>query len=311
MTPMTNDHVPVLYTEVLDILRPVRGDCFIDGTLGSGGHAYGLLEATAPDGVVFGFDRDSDAIERTQAYLSAFSERLVTIHDSYHRIDLYTKSYERCIGISGVLLDLGYSSPQIDDPERGLSFRADGPLDMRFDRSKGQTAADIVNFSSETDLANLIYEYGEERHSRRIARRLVKQRPFQRTLALANAIRAAVPNKHNSRIDPATRTFQALRIATNDELEILKEALPRALSVLQSGGRLAVISFHSLEDRIVKQWMKAEAADFIRDPTHPMGGVDREPTLEILTHKPITATEAEVATNLRSRSAKLRIAQKR
>lgn len=310
MARMTLDHFPVLYNEVMEALNPQPGDCFIDGTLGSGGHSRGILEATAPGGRVFGFDRDRQAIERARSYLMQYGKRLTTIHDSYHNMKLYQRRYETCGPIKGILLDLGYSSPQIDDASRGLSFRADGPLDMRFDQSQEHTAADIVNHTDEAELADLIYQYGEERYSRRIARAIVQARPLSRTSELVEVIRKAAPKQKKGRIDPATRTFQALRIATNDELSIVEAGLPEALDLLAPDGRLAVISFHSLEDRIVKHFMKREASDFVHDPRHPMGGVERDPTLRILTRKPITATEAEIADNPRSRSAKLRIAEK-
>lgn len=310
MAPMDKDHLPVLYNEVLYHLAPTPGACFIDGTLGSGGHSEGLLKATAPDGIVIGFDRDQAAIQRTQHNLEEYGKRLIAVHASYHEMQHYLANINACTQIAGVLLDLGYSSPQIDDPERGLSFRADGPLDMRFDLSSGQTAANIVNHTPEADLADLIYAYGEERYSRRVAKAIIGKRPFSRTLELADVIRGAIPSRSRDRIDPATRTFQALRIATNNELDILQAALPIVLDVLAPGGKLGVISFHSLEDRIVKQFMKYEASDFISDPTHPMGGVEREPTLTILTRKPINATEEEIANNPRARSAKLRVAEK-
>ncbi|MCB0058526.1 MAG: 16S rRNA (cytosine(1402)-N(4))-methyltransferase RsmH, partial [Caldilineaceae bacterium] len=198
----------------------------------------------------------------------------------------------------------------IDSAERGFSFQQDGPLDMRFDLTAATTAADIVNHWDEQALADLIYEYGEERQSRRIARAIVRERPFATTAELANVVERALGGRRGSRIHPATRTFQALRIVVNQELQQLEEALPQALRLLKPGGRLAVISFHSLEDRIVKQWMQNEARSYVPDPTRLHGGFDRQPTLRILTKKPAVAGEDEVSRNPRSRSAKLRVAEK-
>jgi 16S rRNA (cytosine1402-N4)-methyltransferase len=212
--------------------------------------------------------------------------------------------------VDGILLDLGVSSFQLETAARGFSFGQDGPLDMRFDPALGTSAADIVNSWSEQELADLIYRYGDERLSRRIARYLVQHRPYTTTMALAAAIERAVGGRRGQRIHPATRTFQALRIVVNQELEQLERALPQCLELLRVGGRLAVISFHSLEDRIVKQWMQQEARTFVHDPMLPHGGYERTAQLLIHTRKPLTATAAELEENPRSRSAKLRIAEK-
>jgi 16S rRNA (cytosine1402-N4)-methyltransferase len=212
--------------------------------------------------------------------------------------------------VDGVLLDLGLSSFQLDDPLRGFAFRFDSPLDMRFDPSGGTTAADLINTLPERDLADLIYAYSEERHSRRIARAIVAARPITTTTALADLVRRASPGAQRQQIHPATRTFQALRIAVNDELSELERALPQAVGLLKPGGRLAVISFHSLEDRIVKQFMKREAVDCICPPEQPVCTCEHVATVRIITRKPTEATDDEVAANPRARSAKLRIAEK-
>lgn len=309
--PAGSTHVPVLLAEILAGLHVAAGMRFIDGTLGGGGHAAALLQAAAPDGQLLGIDADPAAIRRNQAALAPLmaSGRLRIAQGNFGNIGDIAAA-NGFTAVDGILLDLGVSSFQLETPERGFSFSHDGPLDMRFDPHRGESAADIVNGWPETELADLIYRYGEERKSRRIARYLVAHRPFTTTAALAAAVEQAVGGRRGQRIHPATRTFQALRIAVNQELAQLEQALPQALMLLKPGGRLAVISFHSLEDRIVKQWMQQEARDYVPDPLSPMGGHEREPTLFIHTRKPLVATEAEVAQNPRSRSAKLRIAEK-
>jgi 16S rRNA (cytosine1402-N4)-methyltransferase len=303
------EHIPVLLIAVRDGLALRPGACIIDGTLGLGGHAQALLEASAPDGRLLGIDRDAHALDAARKRLAPFGDRLASYHGSY--ADMGTVAPGLGFdALDGVLLDLGLSSSQLDDPARGFAFRSDGPLDMRFDTSGGQTAAELINRLPEGDLADLIYTYGEERYSRRIARAIVAARPVTGTAALADLVRSAVPGGRRARIDPATRTFQALRIATNDELGELERALPRAVGLLKPGGRLAVISFHSLEDRIVKQFMRREASDRVFQPDQPMLSLDRTPTLRTLTRKPIEAGPDEIAANPRARSAKLRIAER-
>lgn len=286
--------------EVLFWLRPQNGQIFLDCTVGYCGHAESILEAGAPTGIVLGIDRDPVAIEAGRKQLERFGTRAVLIKG--HFVDLKQHLSDRSIErIHGVLFDLGVSSPQIDAPGRGFSFQAEGPLDMRMDQSAGVTAADIVNGTDETDLANMIYEFGEERYSRRIARAIVRaraSRPIKTTNELVAVIEGAVPGHYRrGRIHPATRTFQALRIAVNQELEHLEPALRDAADVLAQGGRLCVISFHSLEDRIVKHTFRALAA-------RPSG------ELEILTKRPQLPTDEEINRNPRSRSAKLRVIQR-
>ncbi len=309
--PAGSDHLPVLLDEVIGGLAVASGVRIIDGTLGGGGHATALLTDADPDGQLLGIDADPAAIRRNQKNMASFlaTGRLTLAHG--HFGDLATIATANGFSsVEAILLDLGVSSFQLETAERGFSFLHDGPLDMRFDPLVGESAADVINEWPEQELADLIYRYGEERRSRRIARYLVQQRPFATTASLAAAIERAVGGRRGQRIHPATRTFQALRIAVNQELAQLEAVLPQALSLLAPGGRLAVISFHSLEDRIVKQWMQQEARTFIPDPTVPTGGHERVPTLAIQTRKPITATADEVAQNPRSRSAKLRIAEK-
>ncbi len=305
-----NAHVPVLLTPVIEGLRPHPNSALIDGTVGAGGHATAWLDATSPEGRLLGFDRDASALDRAAKRLERFGVRVTLIHASYaHMADLAPEhGFDT---VDGILLDLGYSSLQVDDPKRGFSFRHDGPLDMRFDTSEGHTAADRVNTLPESDLADIIRCYGEEPHARRIARAIVQARPLTSTLALAEAIVSALPPaRARGRIHPATRTFQALRIAVNDELSELERVLPQTLRLLGPGGRLAVISFHSLEDRIVKQFMRREAQDCICPPSQVICTCEHRATLQIIARRPITATMEEVTANPRARSAKLRIAER-
>jgi 16S rRNA (cytosine1402-N4)-methyltransferase len=302
-------HVPVLLAEVLDGLAVPSGALIIDGTLGAGGHAGALLEASGPDGRLLGFDRDAVALEIARTRLASFGDRFQAAHASYAQMAVLAPQ----LGFSAVdaiLLDLGLSSMQLDDPGRGFAFRIDGPLDMRFDVTGGQSAADLVNTLPETELANLIYRYGEERYSRRIARAIVQTRPIATTQVLADIVEAAVPGGRREKIHPATRTFQALRIATNDELGELERVLPQAIELLKPGGRLAVLSFHSLEDRIVKQFMRRESTDCLCPPEQLLCTCGHQASLRLVTRKPIEASDDETATNPRARSARLRIAEK-
>lgn len=309
--PQDADHIPVLLAEVLDGLQAQPGGRYIDGTVGGGGHTARILSECAPDGQVLAVDADPAAILRVAHLLpQAVAEgRLLLVQGRFEEM-AQIAGEQNFVPVDGILLDLGVSSFQLETGERGFSFSQDGPLDMRMDPTAPLSAAEIVNTWPEFDLADLIFRYGEERRSRPIARHLVKNRPISTTLALAEIVEQAVGGRRGSRTHPATKTFQALRIAVNDELGQLERVLPVALDLLKPGGRLAIISFHSLEDRLVKQWMQAEAQDFIPDRYHPYGGTDRTPTLEIITRKPITPGPDELATNPRSRSAKLRIAER-
>lgn len=307
----TVEHIPVLLDETVGGLQLRPGDWAIDGTLGGGGHTAAILDRTAPDGRVLGLDADPAAIDRVSERLAeaVAQGRLTLVQTAYAAMQEVAEAHG-FTAVQGVVLDLGVSSFQLETPERGFSLMQEGPLDMRFDPGQRLDAATIVNQWSEQALADLIFEYGEERRSRRIARFIVQNRPITTTQALAAAVERAVGGRRGERIHPATRTFQALRIAVNRELDQLGEVLPQALDLLRPGGRLAVISFHSLEDRIVKHWMQAEARDFIHDPYHPLGGTARTPTVRLITTKPITPSPEEIERNPRSRSAKLRIAER-
>lgn len=309
--PEASRHISVLLEPVVQMLALTPGAAVIDGTAGGGGHTARLLEQIAPDGRVLALDADPTAVRRVTERFAAeiVAGRLVVAFTNFG--DIYSTAQRYGFDfVDAILLDLGVSSFQLDTPERGFSFNQEGPLDMRFDPSQGVSAAEIVNTWPEKELADLLYEYGEETRSRKIARLVVKQRPFATTGALAAVVEQAVGGRKGSRIHPATKTFQALRIAVNRELEQLERALPQCLDLLKPGGRLAVISFHSLEDRIVKRWMQREAAEWVADSTIPTGGRPRKPTLAIVTKKPLVAVPEEIAANPRSRSAKLRVAER-
>lgn len=303
-------HIPVLLNEVLNGLRVRPGGRYIDATVGEGGHAAEILSASSPDGRLLGLDRDPGALEVAHARLVSYAGRFVLVHSSYTRLAAIAPARE-FVPADGILFDLGLSSLQLADPDRGFSFAKDGPLDMRFDPTTGErTAADLVNQLSSEELADLLYRYGEERQSRRIAEAIVAARPIHTTKELASVIEQAV-GRRRRRIHPATRTFQALRIAVNDELTVLEKTLPQAVEALAPGGRLVVISFHSLEDRIIKRFVRRESRDCICPPASPICTCDHRATLRVVTRKPIRPTEEEVSANPRSRSARLRIAEKR
>ena len=307
MTPSSvSSHIPVLLQPVLDALLPAER--IIDGTLGAGGHTGALLEHGAE--AVLGLDADPAALALAQANLAAWGSRVHFVHSSYaHIADAAHK-----IGwqqVDGILLDLGVSSMQLDQPERGFAFRHDGPLDMRFDpQGSRPTAAEIVNYWDEDELADIFYRYGEEKRSRHLARMIVRQRPFETTRQLAEAVEQVAPRSKSDKIHPATRIFQALRIAVNDELGTLENVLPVAIDLLRPGGRLAVISFHSLEDRIVKQAFKQASTDCICPPEVPVCICDHKATVRLVNRKPVVAGAAEIEHNPRSRSAKLRVVEK-
>ena len=294
------EHVPVMTREVVELLRPERGGLFVDCTVGLGGHSQALLEAGASK--VLGLDRDRDALAVARASLERWGERIELVHSDYR--DLRRVLAERSINtVDGALADLGVSSLQLDAEGRGFSFRRDEPLDMRMDRTQGPTAADLLRDVDERVLADIIFEFGEERFSRRIARAIVEARheaDVRTTGQLAQIVRRAVPRKGYQRIDPATRTFQALRIWVNRELDGLDAFLSGAAEMLRAGARLAVISFHSLEDRIVKHVFRAlERARGVA-PDAP------DVALRVVTKRPVTPSDAEVEANPRARSAKLR-----
>jgi 16S rRNA (cytosine1402-N4)-methyltransferase len=304
---MVDEHVPVLYKEVLAWLQPRPDGRYIDATLGGGGHASGILAASAPNGRLLGLDADPEAIAFASDILRPFGERVVLRAGNARHLE----AIARPLGFSqvdGVLLDLGLSSRQLADAERGFSFSQDGPLDMRLNSSQGQNAADLVNHLPETELAELLWRYGEERHSRRIARAIVAGRPLTTTGQLADLVVRIVGRRE--KIHPATRTFQALRIAVNDELEALDQALPQARDLLRPGGRVAVIAFHSLEDRLVKRFYQRESRDCLCPPEVLVCVCEHKATLRVLTSKPVRPTADEIARNPRSRSARLRVAER-
>jgi 16S rRNA (cytosine1402-N4)-methyltransferase len=290
-------HEPVMVTEVLEHLAPARGGIFVDCTVGLGGHARAMLDAGATS--VIGFDRDPSAIAAAQAALAEYGARVTLLHADYRQLDDALDA-RGIASVDGLLADLGVSSMQLDSPGRGFSFRRDEPLDMRMDTTKGPTAAEAIRDADERTLADVIYEYGEDRHARRIARAIVESRgraPIATTGQLADVVRRAIPRRGYSRIDPATRTFQAIRIWLNRELEGLDQFLTRAAKRLGPGGRMAVISFHSLEDRVVKHTLRALQSS-------------GDAGITVRTKRPVVPSEAEVERNPRARSAKLRAAEK-
>ena len=289
-------HLPVLTAEVLRHLRPEQGGLFVDCTVGPGGHSRALLEAGATR--VIGLDRDLDALGCARETLAPWADRVELVHADYRTLDSVLDR-RQIARIDGALADLGVSSLQLDAPGRGFSFQRDEPLDMRMDRSGGDSAADLVARSTERDLADAIFQYGEERYSRRVARAIVEARhdaPVVTTGRLASIVRRAIPRRGPMRIDPATRTFQALRIWVNRELDGLDRFVEAAARRLRAGARLVVIAFHSLEDRIVKHTLRALQ--------------QRDALVQVLTKKPIVPRDDEVERNPRARSAKLRVAER-
>lgn len=301
-------HKPVLYQEIIHALHPHAGGFYVDGTLGAGGHAWGILDASSPDGRLLGFDLDPQALTLAREKLAPFEGRFILVHASYTTLaeQLDSLGWD---SVDGIVLDLGLSSMQLRAVERGFSFQTDGPLDMRFDPGAATRAADLVNHLPESELADLIYQYGEERYARRIAAAIVAARPIDTTGELVELVAKAVPGGR-SRIHPATRTFQALRIATNDELGSIKAVLPSAVESLKAGGRLAVIAFHSLEDRIVKRYFRRESQDCICPPEQPICTCEHCARIKEIARKPIRPTQAEIDSNPRARSARLRVAEK-
>jgi len=296
-------HLPVMLKEVLAAIRPRDGARYVDGTFGGGGYSRAILEAA--DCRVLGIDRDPEAIARGRKLVEQFAGRLTLVEGQFSRMDEYVDASD------GVVLDLGVSSFQFDTPARGFSFREDGPLDMRMSLS-GESAADVVNKADERTLSQIIARYGEEKNARRIARAIIAGRPVTTTAGLAKIVSEAQgPAALRHAIHPATRTFQALRIHVNDELGELERGLEAALKILAPHGRLAVVSFHSLEDRIVKQFMTSRSQTRPRASRHaPDTGQGPRPQFRLLTNRPETPSEAEIAANPRARSAKLRVAER-
>ncbi len=303
----TTEHEPVLINEVLKDLVVKSTGWYVDCTVGLGGHSRAILDATEPEGQLLGLDADSESLEQARKNLSRFGDRVRLVHGNFR--DLRQIALRNGVQqANGVLMDLGLSSWQLAAAERGFSFQQDASADMRFDRTQGLSAADLVNTLSEEDIAALLWRYGEEPRARRIARALVEARPIRTTGELVDIVCRVASRR--GKIHPATRTFQGLRIGVNRELEALEEALPQAIAILAPGGRLAVISFHSLEDRIVKQFFRREAKDCICPPRSPGCVCGHHATLRVITKKPISPSEEEVARNPRARSAKLRVAER-
>jgi 16S rRNA (cytosine1402-N4)-methyltransferase len=301
-------HRSVLYHEIIAALRPESPGRYVDATIGAGGHARGILEACSPDGQLLGLDLDPHALALAEARLKDFPGRFTLVQASYItlREQLNKLGWPQ---VNGIVLDLGVSSMQVDQAERGFSFAKEGPLDMRFGPSQSKTAADLVNHWSEADLADLIWRYGEDRNSRRIARAIVSNRPHTTTTGLAQVIEKAIGHSRE-RIHPATRTFQALRIAVNDELQAVSQILPAAIECLLPGGRLAIIAFHSLEDRLVKQYFHQESRDCICPPEQPVCTCGHRASIREINRHPAIPTEGEIASNPRARSARLRVVEK-
>ena len=306
-------HISVMPDEVLSAISPQSGGIYVDGTLGGAGHAGLILAASGPDGVLIGFDRDAEAIAVAAERLAPFGDRARLFRRNFASIAA-TLSEIGVEAIDGFVLDLGVSSHQLDRQERGFSFMKDAPLDMRMDTSSGPSAADLVNTLSEAELFRIISQYGEERWAKRVASFIVKareQRPIETTLELVDVIKGAIPKaKWEERLHPATRTFQGLRIAVNEELKSLEEGLVDLLRLLRKGGRGAVISFHSLEDRIVKESFRAAATGCTCPRDLPGCVCGKVPRFKLVTRKALRAGEEEVSENPRSRSARLRVVEK-
>lgn len=306
-------HQSVLATEVLELLRPKPDGIYLDGTLGGGGHSELILEASAPTGVLIGIDQDPAALEAASARLARFGARFRPIAgrfgDLAHLVNL-----QGIEAVDGIVLDLGVSSHQLDSAERGFSFRLDGPLDMRMNSNADTTAADLLRDLPASELERIIRDFGEERWAKKIAARIEQvrqQTPLFTTLQLADLVAHTIPRRfHEERIHPATRTFQALRIAVNGELEQVEQGVRAGLALLRPGGRIAVISFHSLEDRLVKQHFRTAATGCVCPPKMPLCTCGRKPRIRLITGKPVVASEAERERNPRARSAKLRVAEK-
>jgi len=312
---MNTVHKPVLMDEVIKFLDPQPNTNFIDGTLGGGGHAEALLEKVGPTGKVFGFDWDGEAIERSKERLSKFGERIIYINKSYTKIKEVSRDYvEDFKKVRGVLLDLGLSSDQLQNSGRGFSFQTNEPLDMRFDALNNPLKAyDIVNGWTVDELTDILREYGEEKFARKIAQAIVKERInklFETSQELASLIYKIYPMMPRQRIHPATKTFQALRMAVNHEFENIKNFLHEIHEVIPKGCRLAIISFHSIEDRLVKDYFREESTDCHCPPEIPVCRCDHKAKFKVLTKKPIMATEEEIQQNFRCRSAKLRVAER-
>lgn len=308
--PQEFSHIPVLYRQTLDSLALKAGGVYVDGTLGGGGHTEGILQAITPDGRVIGIDRDDTAINATSARLAGYGSRFMAVHDSFHNVKAIAQSLELA-PLDGALLDLGVSSVQFDTGERGFSYREDAPLDMRMDRRQALSAQEVVNTYSQQELTRILYEYGEERWAARIVTLILENRPIQTTGQLVNIIDRAIPAKvRRQGPHPARRTFQALRIEVNQELDPLPGVLKDFVSLLKPGGRMAVITFHSLEDRLVKNTFRELENPCVCPPSAPICICGKKRQVRKVDKKPIAPTEQEIEQNPRSRSAKLRVVEK-
>ena len=301
-------HTPVMTPEIMQALNVQPGGRYIDATLGEGGHSKEILKGANPGGQVLGLDADAEAITVATERLAEHGDAFLAINSNFRDIRATALRYE-FVPVHGVLFDLGVSSLQLDRESRGFSFRRADPLDMRFSFDQQVTAADIVNGYAESELADVIFHLGEDRAARRIARAIVRNRPINTSLELAEVIENVNPRR-GRRTNPATRTFQAIRIAVNDELSALETALEQAVSLLGQGGRMAVISYHSLEDRIVKNFVRKQASDCICPPGTPVCRCEHLATLKVITRRPLIPTDTEIASNPRARSAKLRVAER-
>jgi 16S rRNA (cytosine1402-N4)-methyltransferase len=301
-------HKTVLYHEVAKILEPHPGGHYVDATLGAGGHSFSILSASSPDGMLLGIDRDPQAVQIARQRLEKFGKRVILKNTNFTQMEVLIKE----IGwrfIDGIIFDLGISSMQLETPGRGFSFLKDEALDMRFDQQNGITAADLINTEKEEELARIIWENGEEPQARQIAAAICRTRPLRTTAELARLV-SSVLHGHRGRIHPATKTFQALRMAVNQELQSLQSGLEQTLRVLAREGRMAIISFHSLEDRLVKQFIRRESIDCICPPEQPICTCNHKASLKILTRHAISPSESEIQENPRARSAHLRAAEK-
>ncbi len=303
-------HIPVMLDQVLEVLDPQPGETYVDATFGAGGYTQALLRANSPAAHVIAFDRDPEARARYDAMDTDTRSQILFIDAPFSTLDRELAA-RQIANIDGVVFDLGVSSPQIDTGARGFSFRLEGPLDMRMDPRAGESAADVVNTYTEGDIADILYTYGEERQSRRIARAILQARqekPIATTQDLANIIRRVVHKSPKDSSDPATRSFQALRIFVNRELDELAQGLNAAVRVLKTGGRIVVVTFHSLEDRIVKQFFQDLSGRTARPSRHAPAVQDKTAILDLITQKPLSPNDDEIAQNPRARSARLRAA---
>ncbi len=310
---MEFQHIPVLFREIMEIMAPKPGAFFVDCTLGGGGHSKGFLERTSPNGLLIGIDQDSDALVAARQNLRAYDGRIMLVHSNYSNLDKILNDYAP-EGVDGILFDIGVSSHQLDEADRGFSYMQDAPLDMRMDQTQSLDAWQVVNTYKEEELQRILKDYGEERWAKRIAQFLVEfrsKKPIDTTGELVDIIKRAIPKgAREEGSHPAKRTFQAIRIEVNDELGVLNRTIQVAANHLKKGGRLGIISFHSLEDRIVKEQFRYLASDCICPPELPICQCDKVSEVKILTRKPVTASPEELERNSRAKSAKFRAVEK-